>query len=99
MIDSGTLGTIAYIQTIIPHVTEFYNDRKHSDKNPLDPIPICSLHNFPILIENYWRGKELFNCFFNENIIELINLSKDHDNYYEKLKKKIQLPNYKNLII
>lgn len=89
LIDSGTLGTIANFQTIIPHVTECYNDRKHSDKNPLDSIPMCSLHNFPNMIEHCieW-GKELFNCYFNENIIELKNWAKDHDNYYEKLKNE-----------
>ena len=34
------------------------------------------------------KGKRIFNFFFNENLIGLKNLSKDHDNYYEKLKKE-----------
>jgi len=89
LIDSGTLGTLANIQTIIPHVTECYNDRKHSNINPLDSIPMCSLHNFPNTIEHCieW-GKELFNCYFNENITELKNWAKDHEYYYEKIKSE-----------
>ena len=101
LIDSGTLGTIANIQTIIPHVTECYNDRKHTDKNPLDSIPMCSLHNFPTTIEHCieW-GKELFNSYFNDNITELKNWAKDHNNFYEKLRNEdsfTQLQKLKNI--
>ncbi len=39
------------MQTIIPHVTTFYNDTKKTDENPLDSIPMCALHNFPGMIE------------------------------------------------
>ena len=40
LIESGTLGTKAHIQTIIPHVTICYNDSKKTDTNPLDSIPM-----------------------------------------------------------
>ena len=40
LIESGTLGTKAHIQTIIPHITIYYNDSKKIDTNPLDSIPM-----------------------------------------------------------
>ena len=42
LIESGTLGTKAHIQAIIPHVTICYNDSKKADTNPLDSIPMCA---------------------------------------------------------
>ena len=106
LIDSGTLGTQAHTQIIIPHVTKCYNDSKPTEENPINLIPMCTLHNFPITIEHCieW-GRELFNTYFNEDIIQLKNYIENKDNFYEKLKKedifsqlKI-ITNIKNLII
>ncbi|CAF5227459.1 unnamed protein product, partial [Rotaria magnacalcarata] len=49
LVDSGTLGTKASVQVVVPHVTESYS----STRDPPDPsIPMCLLHNFPNLIEH-----------------------------------------------
>ena len=106
LIDSGTLGTKANIQTIIPHVTSCYNDSKKSDENISNSIPMCTLHNFPALIEHCieW-GRELFDTYFNENIIQLKNWEENKDAFYEKLKNEDPftqleiLLNIKNLLI
>lgn len=50
MIDSGTLGAKGNTQTIIPYMTESYG----STQDPVDEksIPVCTLKNFPYLIEH-----------------------------------------------
>ena len=87
LIDSGTLGTKAHIQIIIPHITSCYNDNKNINENSFNSIPMCTLHNFPAVIEHCieW-GREIFNSFFNENIIELKNWAENRELFYDKLK-------------
>lgn len=65
LIDNGTFWFEANSQVIIPHVTSCYNDRNISENSPLNSIPMCTLHNFPAVIEYCieW-GKELFNSYF-----------------------------------
>ena len=89
LIDSGTLGTKAHSQIIIPHITSCYNDNNKTDENPLNLIPMCTLHNFPITIEHCveW-GRELFNSYFVDDIIQLKNWLENKDIFYEKLKKE-----------
>ena len=49
LIDSGTLGTKASVQVVVPFLTESYS----STNDPPDPaIPMCTLRNFPNLIEH-----------------------------------------------
>lgn len=49
LIDSGTLGTKASVQVVVPRMTESYA----STRDPPDPsIPMCLLHNFPNAIEH-----------------------------------------------
>jgi len=106
LIESGTLGTKANIQTIIPHITCCYNDIKKSDDNSTNAIPMCTLHNFPSLIEHCieW-GREIFNTNFNDNIIQLKNWAENKENFYEKLKNEDPftqlevLLNIKNLLL
>ena len=89
LIDSGTLGTIANMQTIVPHVTQCYNERKITDENPFNSIPMCTLHNFPSTIEHCieW-GRDLFNLYFNDNIIELKKYVENKEKFYEDLSNK-----------
>jgi len=101
LIDSGTLGTKAHIQTIIPHVTTCYNDSKKTDTNPLDSIPVCTIHNFPSIIEHCieW-GRELFNSYFNDNIIKFKNWVENREKFYETLEMEdifTQLESLKNI--
>ncbi|CAF1279762.1 unnamed protein product [Rotaria sordida] len=49
LVDSGTLGTKASVQVVVPFLTESYS----STNDPPDPsIPMCTLRNFPNLIEH-----------------------------------------------
>lgn len=49
LLDSGTLGTKANTQMVIPHLTESYGDSKDPEE---DSIPMCTLRNFPNQIEH-----------------------------------------------
>ena len=49
LIDSGTLGTKGNTQVVIPNITESYG----SSQDPTEQtIPMCTLKNFPYLIEH-----------------------------------------------
>ena len=76
LLESGTLGTKANSQMIIPHKTQCYGD---SQDPPEESIPMCTLRNFPNLIEHCieW-GREQFNKFFFDapnDTIQYINNS------------------------
>jgi ubiquitin-activating enzyme E1 len=62
LFESGTLGTKANSQMVIPHVTQIYGD---SQDPPEESIPMCTLRNFPNLIEHCieW-GRDKFNELF-----------------------------------
>lgn len=49
LIDSGTLGTKGNVQVVIPHITESYGS---SQDPPEKTIPMCTLKDFPYLIEH-----------------------------------------------
>jgi ubiquitin-activating enzyme E1 len=49
LLESGTLGTKANSQMIIPHKTQCYSD---SQDPPEESIPMCTLRNFPNQIEH-----------------------------------------------
>jgi len=49
LLESGTLGTKANVQVVIPYVTESYSS---SQDPPESSIPICTLKNFPNAIEH-----------------------------------------------
>ena len=64
LVDSGTLGTKASVQVVVPFVTESYS----STQDPPDPsIPMCLLHNFPNLIEHtiQWARDNFAGLFTN----------------------------------
>jgi len=62
LLESGTLGTKANSQMVIPHKTQCYGD---SQDPPEEAIPMCTLRNFPNQIEHCieW-GRDLFNRLF-----------------------------------
>ncbi|CDW78639.1 ubiquitin-activating enzyme e1 family protein [Stylonychia lemnae] len=64
LLESGTLGTKANSQMVIPHKTQCYGD---SQDPPEEAIPMCTLRNFPNQIEHCieW-GRDLFNKIFHE---------------------------------
>jgi ubiquitin-activating enzyme E1 len=62
LIDSGTLGTKGNIQCVIPYLTQSYGATKDPEEKA---IPLCTLKNFPYLIEHciQW-SRDLFEGFF-----------------------------------
>lgn len=66
LIEAGTLGSKANIQVIYPHLTESYGDSNDPGEKE---IPMCTLKNFPNMIEHcvqFMRDK--FEELFNNNI-------------------------------
>ncbi|KAF8817666.1 ubiquitin-activating enzyme E1 family protein, partial [Cardiosporidium cionae] len=49
LIESGTLGTKANVQVILPHKTQSYSE---SQDPPEESIPLCTLKHFPHAIEH-----------------------------------------------
>jgi ubiquitin-activating enzyme E1 len=86
LIDSGTLGTKAHVQMIVPHVTSCYNDTQDP---PEESIPMCTLRNFPALIEHCieW-GRDHFNGYFTNVVKEAHKLLTDPSGFYNDLKKE-----------
>ncbi len=87
LLESGTLGTKANTQMVLPHITECYSD---SQDPPEDSVPMCTLRNFPNQIEHCieW-GRSAFNDLFVDKAaqavdyldkpqIYLVNLKSNH---------------------
>ena len=85
LIDSGTLGTKAHVQLIVPHVTSCYNDTQDP---PEESIPMCTLHNFPAQIEHCieW-GRDHFTGYFTDIIRDAHELLNDPGKFYVELKR------------
>ena len=66
LLESGTLGTKCNVQVIVPHITASYADGP-KDEADEDTIPMCTLRNFPSLIEHCieWARAQ-FNDMFVE---------------------------------
>jgi ubiquitin-activating enzyme E1 len=86
LIDSGTLGTKAHVQLVVPHVKSCYNDTQDP---PETSVPMCTLHNFPSMIEHCieW-GRDHFNGHFTDIIKDTHKLISEPDNFYTDLKKE-----------
>jgi len=72
LLESGTLGTKANTQDVIPHMTECYSD---SVDPPEDSIPMCTLRNFPNQIEHCI---EWGRAAFNENFVDKASEAVDY---------------------
>ena len=86
LIDSGTLGTKAHSQLIYPHVTNCYNDMQDPVE---DSVPMCTLHNFPSMIEHCieW-GRDQFNENFNLTVSDTSKYLANAAVYINELKKE-----------
>lgn len=71
LLESGTLGTKANSQMIVPHVTQCYGD---SQDPPEEAIPMCTLRNFPNQIEHCieW-SRDKFNELFVDTPGDLVS--------------------------
>lgn len=86
MLDSGTLGTKAHTQMIIPHLTECFSDSKDPKE---ESIPMCTLRNFPNQIEHCieW-GRNRFGELFTQKPADLRKFLEDKSEYLEKIQKE-----------
>jgi ubiquitin-activating enzyme E1 len=84
LLESGTLGTKANSQMIIPHLTQCYGD---STDPPEESIPMCTLRNFPNQIEHTieW-GRDKFNSLFTDRCNDIITYLDGPAKYLKELK-------------
>jgi ubiquitin-activating enzyme E1 len=70
---------------IVPHKTKCYGD---SQDPPEEGIPMCTLRNFPNLIEHCieW-GREQFNNIFVTRVSDAENFIKGPDNFLAGLRQ------------
>jgi len=85
LLESGTLGTKANSQMIVPHMTQCYGD---STDPPEDSIPMCTLRNFPNQIEHTieW-GRDQFNTIFTDRSTDVITYLDNPEKYLKELKE------------
>ena len=78
LLDSGTLGTKANSQVVLPMITESYSS---SQDPPEQSFPMCTLRSFPNRIEHTiaW-AKDLFHTYF-VGPAEVVNLYLTQPNY------------------
>jgi ubiquitin-activating enzyme E1 len=70
LLESGTLGTKANVQVIVPDLTESYGSQSDPDQGV---FPECTIHYFPNVIQHTitW-AKSVFKSAFQDNV-ELVN--------------------------
>jgi len=83
LLESGTLGTKANMQVILPFWTQSYGD---SQDPPEESIPLCTLKHFPNAIEHTieW-ARDLFEQFFTDAPREAKSFLQDSKTYLQKL--------------
>ena len=83
LIDSGTMGTKANSQVIIPYKTINYSPPIQKEENR---IPMCTLRNYPTQIEHCieW-ARDNFNAYFVDILKEVKNFIMDRESYYQEL--------------
>ena len=97
MLESGTLGTKAHYQMIVPYITESYSSMADP---PEKEIPQCTLHNFPSNIDHccMW-ARDIFTGVF-EQLPESINKFITDPDYIESMRKNSPgdvLPTLRNI--
>lgn len=83
LLESGTLGTKANVQVILPHLTQSYGD---SQDPPEESIPLCTLKHFPHAIEHTieW-SRDFFEQLFVETAREVNTFRNDPATYLQKV--------------
>mmetsp|Transcript_100648 Transcript_100648/g.285194 ORF Transcript_100648/g.285194 Transcript_100648/m.285194 type:complete len:1034 (-) Transcript_100648:329-3430(-) len=83
LLESGTLGTKANVQVVLPHKTQSYGD---SQDPPEESIPLCTLKHFPHAIEHTieW-SRDLFEQLFVESPREVNTFLNDSSAYLAKV--------------
>jgi ubiquitin-activating enzyme E1 len=83
LLESGTLGTKANVQVVLPHLTQSYGD---SQDPPEESVPLCTLKHFPNAIEHtieWSRG--LFDQLFVESPQEVNSFVKNPETFLSKV--------------
>jgi ubiquitin-activating enzyme E1 len=82
LMESGTLGTKANTQVVLPGVTETYSESTDPEE---DVIPMCTLRNFPHLIEHCieW-ARDLFHGRFSSSVLEAAEFAEAPDAWLAK---------------
>ena len=102
LIDSGTLGTIANSQVIVPFKTIKYIEPKRENPEQQN-IAMCTLRNFPTLITHCieW-ARDSFDGYFVNIIQDLKNFCQSREDYFKNLEKldnyNIQIENVEKII-
>ena len=102
LIDSGTLGTIANSQVIVPFKTIKYAEPKKEDTEQ-QGIAMCTLRNFPTLITHCieW-ARDNFDGYFVQIIQNLKRFCQNKQDYFQQLEKldnfDIQIKNIEKII-
>jgi ubiquitin-activating enzyme E1 len=83
LLESGTLGTKANAQVVLPFLTQSYSD---SQDPPEESIPLCTLKHFPNAIEHTieW-SRDLFEQLFAEAPKEVNQFLTDANAYLTKV--------------
>jgi ubiquitin-activating enzyme E1 len=84
LLESGTLGTKANSQMVIPNETQCYGD---SQDPPEESIPMCTLRNFPNQIEHCieW-GRHSFGDIFTDGPSDTVTYLENPKAYIAQLK-------------
>lgn len=85
LLESGTLGTKANSQMVVPHKTLCYGD---SQDPPEESIPMCTLRNFPNLMEHCieW-GRDHFNAMFTDRAQDALNFTENPTTFLAGLRQ------------
>jgi ubiquitin-activating enzyme E1 len=85
LLESGTLGTKANTQQVIPFVTECYSDSQDPAE---DSVPMCTLRNFPNQIEHCieW-ARSAFNDIFVDKAAQAVDYLDKPQVYLVNLKQ------------
>merc|ERR1719399_2335483 len=83
LLESGTLGTKANLQVVLPNQTQSYGD---SQDPPEESIPLCTLKHFPHAIEHTieW-SRDLFEQLFAEAPRDVNTFLADVSTYLAKV--------------
>lgn len=86
LLESGTLGTKCNVQVVLPHKTESYSD--HKDAEDEDNIPMCTLRNFPSLIDHCieWARAQFTDQFVTP-FADASKFVEDKEGYLNSLKR------------
>eukprot|EP00752_Nemacystus_decipiens_P009825 g8767.t1 len=86
LLESGTLGTKCNVQVVVPHVTASYADGPKDQAD--DAIPMCTLRNFPSLIEHCieWARAQ-FEDLFVGPFAEAKKFCEDKEAYLKQIRE------------